>query len=55
MTSQNTKKPDYILVVRSENLPLLDIYFENLKALGVTFQNVPGVVSPNYLLSRKLY
>lgn len=45
MTSQNTKKPDYILVVRNENLPLLNIYFENLKALGIRFQNAPGVVS----------
>lgn len=43
MTSQNTKKPDYILVVRNENLPLLNIYFENLKALGIRFQNAPGV------------
>lgn len=48
MTAQNTKKPDYILVVRKENLPLLDIYFKNLKALGIKFQNVSGVVSDNH-------
>ncbi|CAG9769416.1 unnamed protein product [Ceutorhynchus assimilis] len=41
-TSRVTKRPDFVLVVKEKNLPFLEQYFNNLRALGLDFANEPG-------------
>ncbi|KAL1492122.1 hypothetical protein ABEB36_012611 [Hypothenemus hampei] len=37
------KKPDYVFVVKEENLPNIQLYLDNLKSLGLKFENEKGI------------
>lgn len=51
--SKGEKQPDYILVAKEENLPGIEFYLDNLRVLGLDFENEAGKVNYYYFVDIK--